>query len=61
MEKDSRRIMERFACTMIVITIMKNIIIIIIILTFPTIGAASMITLRINLDPILGRSTRSLP
>jgi hypothetical protein len=60
MEKDSRRIMERFACTMIVITIMKNIIIIII-LTFPTIGAASMITLRINLDPILGRSTRSLP
>ena len=30
--------MERFACTMIVITIMKNIIIIII-LTFPTIGA----------------------
>jgi len=52
--------MERFACTMIVITIMKNIIIIII-LTFPTIGAASMITLRINLDPILGRSTRSLP
>jgi hypothetical protein len=59
MEKDSRRIMERFACTMIVITIMKNIIIII--LTFPTIGAASMITLRINLDPILGRSTRSLP
>jgi len=60
MEKDSRRIMERFACTMIVITIMKNIIIIII-LTFPTIGAASMITLGINLDPILGRSTRSLP
>ena len=46
--------MERFGCTMLAI-IMK------ITLTFQTIGAASMITLRINLDPILGRSTRSLP
>jgi hypothetical protein len=55
MEKDSRRIMERFGCTMLAI-IMK-----ITLITFQTIGAASMITLRINLDPILGKSARSLP